>query len=907
MNENKRRRSPIKFPVSLDEVEKLIQENHINYKIDYSQHLKKERIYDKTQPIFLFCNKHKTSKINTSWEKINSREGRRVEYCNICKCDKQGGSFYLRYKVEEIFENHPTHPKTLIDNRFTKYDRILAKTKLKTKCILCKYEDYVSIQRFNSKDHGCRGCRKLKIEKGQYDFHKIEEINKIFIPHGYKISNVRNNNNEKLLSYKCNKCEFTQIVSRGYILRRKSKFEKDGKVINLCKKCNEFSNYNSIKDEALKRNFILVDKFIDLFNPNGIKQYINTEKKFNFLCKNNPEHKRNCRVATLHENGICKECEKDKRGVKNFKELVNKVEEFGGVIIEKERSILYKEEVYCKCSYGHKFTTSLTKIGKLNFCPECSDKIGEKMTRIILTNIFCTNQFIKQKPSFLQLSNNSYLEYDAYCEELKIAAEYNGLQHYEYRKHYHKTNEEFLRQKENDKLKLKLSKENNIKVIAIKEEKNRGPNKENIIKQIEKECKKLNIILPNPNFDRNIDVRAAYLGDKTKFNTLTHIDEYKGSIIKEEGNEYKSKRSKLNLKCADPFHESFELDPRQLLDIKKWCPECELTQNIFEKFYDLFDGVKDEVYYVGYKKTNNSHGIDKIYLILKCSCGHESSQQIRTIKRTLDLNKHWCPSCKKIAEMEENKKKKWDNALRKVKKGNEDISIDYELSSYEDGVIVFYNNLGIQNQFNLYSSKYLLDKPKKNRNSKTNQIVYISEEKKSEYTKLIKSIYGVNASYISNVGNGLREWHCGRIGHPTFKQTSTRLKQEKKNRGCKICEPSNSTKLTLSILLYVANKISQFYYPNENIKLLNKDINDESVRSTQGYFFSCPNSNHLPFEVSFDNMSRKFYGCPECQNRIVKNKKEKMKRCLSEISDIDLNIKKMILRYYGNLCKEDRN
>ena len=73
----------------------------------------------------------------------------------------------------------------------------------------------------------------------------------------------------------------------------------------------------------------------------------------------------------------------------------------------------------------------------------------------------CT--FNKCRPKFLQV-----LEYDGYNEELKLAFEYQGIQHYQYIPHFHRNGkEDFEKQKERDALKDILSIENNITVIRI--------------------------------------------------------------------------------------------------------------------------------------------------------------------------------------------------------------------------------------------------------------------------------------------------------------------------------------------------------------------------------------------------------------------------------------------------------
>ncbi len=60
------------------------------------------------------------------------------------------------------------------------------------------------------------------------------------------------------------------------------------------------------------------------------------------------------------------------------------------------------------------------------------------------------------------------LEIDCYIPELKLGFEYNGRQHYEHIEFFHKTKEDFEKQKERDIEKMKRVKEKGIKVIVIR-------------------------------------------------------------------------------------------------------------------------------------------------------------------------------------------------------------------------------------------------------------------------------------------------------------------------------------------------------------------------------------------------------------------------------------------------------
>jgi hypothetical protein len=71
-------------------------------------------------------------------------------------------------------------------------------------------------------------------------------------------------------------------------------------------------------------------------------------------------------------------------------------------------------------------------------------------------------EFPTRRPKFLE-----GLEYDGYNEDLKLAFEYQGQQHYQFVPYVHRTPENFERTLENDKKKVRLSKENGITLIHI--------------------------------------------------------------------------------------------------------------------------------------------------------------------------------------------------------------------------------------------------------------------------------------------------------------------------------------------------------------------------------------------------------------------------------------------------------
>lgn len=92
---------------------------------------------------------------------------------------------------------------------------------------------------------------------------------------------------------------------------------------------------------------------------------------------------------------------------------------------------------------------------------------GEKKMQEILEKMYKA-KFKKVRPSWLKNPKTGRsLELDCYNEELKIAGEYNGEQHYKYRPFFHKTEADFEEQVYRDKIKVEECKKNGITLLII--------------------------------------------------------------------------------------------------------------------------------------------------------------------------------------------------------------------------------------------------------------------------------------------------------------------------------------------------------------------------------------------------------------------------------------------------------
>ena len=92
---------------------------------------------------------------------------------------------------------------------------------------------------------------------------------------------------------------------------------------------------------------------------------------------------------------------------------------------------------------------------------------GETICRRSIEKIF-NKKFIKIRPNFLRNNvTNFNLELDIFNEELMLAIEYNGRQHYHFTPFFHKNKETFTNQRYRDEIKRMICKNMGIKLIEI--------------------------------------------------------------------------------------------------------------------------------------------------------------------------------------------------------------------------------------------------------------------------------------------------------------------------------------------------------------------------------------------------------------------------------------------------------
>ena len=145
-----------------------------------------------------------------------------------------------------------------------------------------------------------------------------------------------------------------------------------------------------------------------------------------------------------------------------------------------------------KCSVGHEWSAISNSITNGRGCPDCAKGISERICRGWFTYLF-NKKFPRVKPAWLSFQNSRF-ELDGYCKELNLAFEYQGYQHFEQSRVYHKARS-LQKQVEVDALKKEICNTHGVDLIAVPYLVSYTEMGQFIVD----ECDKLGIYVPNPN------------------------------------------------------------------------------------------------------------------------------------------------------------------------------------------------------------------------------------------------------------------------------------------------------------------------------------------------------------------------------------------------------------------------
>ena len=334
----------------------------------------------------------------------------------------------------------------------------------------------------------------------------------------------------------------------------------------------------------------------------------------------------------FHHNSWCNICSTKKGAAKLVKYTIDDMQKVakqrGGKCLSLKFSSVNNKLLW-ECALGHQWKASYNNIEKGKWCRECSKGLYERICRAYFEQIFN-----KPFPSVWNLSwlvnpkSGRKLELDGYNEEIKLAFEHHGEQHYTTNTRYG--------QSKNDLLKQRLCAENGVNLIVIPELTTRLPLKE-LSAFIEKELKNIDIQPPVSPTSLKIDLKNYFSPDK--MHELQKVAKEKGGKCVSQV--YLGARENLFWECAKGHR--WEATPD---NVKRgtWCPDC-VNEN--QKKHTI-----EELRALAIEREGKCHSSEYLGVSAKyrweCTRGHQweaTGDQV--------LRGSWCIKC---AAIERNKK-----------------------------------------------------------------------------------------------------------------------------------------------------------------------------------------------------------------------------------------------------------
>lgn len=281
-----------------------------------------------------------------------------------------------------------------------------------------------------------------------------------------------------------------------------------------------------------------------------------------------------------------------------------------------------------ECEKGHNWEARGSSIKRGGWCPICVSGINERLVRYFTEQLF-SRPFPKIKPDWLVNPNSKRrLELDCYNEELKIAVEYQGVQHYSLRSAFKMTAAILEASKDRDAVKRKLCDAHNVTLIEIPYTLKSndfaqylytaiGGKRPELISSMKKCC--------------DIDMTTWISSDAITIEQLNkHAESQGGKCL---SSSYLGANVKHEWQCIKG-HTWFATSSSVTAQ-KTWCPNCSGNVKLtIEEMSDKAKHLGGELLSTVYIKNNSP-------LEWKCKNGHLFKLEAARIRRG-----DWCRECK---------------------------------------------------------------------------------------------------------------------------------------------------------------------------------------------------------------------------------------------------------------------
>jgi len=246
------------------------------------------------------------------------------------------------------------------------------------------------------------------------------------------------------------------------------------------------------------------------------------------------------------------------RCIQKYKDIVLK--KGGQPLFDDKDFVSAQTKLKVKCQDNHEFQITGSNLNLGKWCPECNCHQSELLSIKLMEHMF-KKEFKKVRPDWLKNNNDNNLELDGYNEELRLAVEYNGVQHFKFVPHFHRDENSLEKQQNHDAIKLKLCQENNINLVVVPY----TIPQDEIAQYLFDETTKLGY---KPGLYNDFDIEVVNKLASQHEKTVQKIKEKEGTLLK---GVYMNADSELLIRCKN--NHEFTTTPKYL-SLNRWCDDC---------------------------------------------------------------------------------------------------------------------------------------------------------------------------------------------------------------------------------------------------------------------------------------------------------------------------------------------
>lgn len=287
-----------------------------------------------------------------------------------------------------------------------------------------------------------------------------------------------------------------------------------------------------------------------------------------------------------------------------------------------------RSKLHLECSESHHFFPAYySVVNQGTWCPECHIYVSETICRQFFERIF-KRPFPKSYPPWLVNRNGNQMELDGNNKELRLAFEYQGIQHR--KKAFGLSEEEVKKIQEEDAYKLQKCKENGVLLLQIPDEEIVAYEEMQkfIIQEYENKSGKTLGNVPKYNY-REFTIYENEHAKKFQ----AYIEQKGGTLL----TPYLTAKKEVTILCEQGHQWTTTPDS---IYRNNWCSECSGNKK----------GTTEEYQKIGEKfqcELLNEYVNAKTPLRYKCQKGHVFTRRPYWLKRTYKEIKNICPKCER--------------------------------------------------------------------------------------------------------------------------------------------------------------------------------------------------------------------------------------------------------------------